>query len=345
MTDYSKLKNAELESLLKERSLPHTGKKAEMVARLIEFDKPKKDASSTSSSKAPPMPATATILSSSKLAEEEDLIDDGNDEEDITLDPPTASTAPAAAAVAAGGLSRIKNPTAVPNQISAIDPSKTNDLKATKPPTGAGPAKPNATKPKPSTTTTATPNPTPPLSAKQPEPEPTPAQDFSSGLAATSLATELAKRKTRAAKFGVPETTDPEVVKALERAKKFGTAAGGTALASGNGDGAKVGLSKLDEALPERRERKRGRGREDEGAGAEDEGLKRRRGGRGTGVGERRERGARSGERRGGRNGNRNGNGNEKTSTTTAGWMSEADRRQAEARKAKWAAAAPAAAA
>ncbi len=348
MTDYSKLKNAELESLLKERSLAHTGKKAEMVARLIDSDRPKKD---SSSSKPPPTTDAASILSSSKPTEEEDLIDDGNDDEDITLDLPIATTAPAAAALAAGGLSRIKNPTAVPNQISAIDPSKTNDLNATKP-AGGPPAKPKATKPNPPTTTptTATPNPNPTPSAKQPEPEPTPAQDFASGLAATSLATELAKRKTRAAKFGVPETTDPEVVKALERAKKFGTAAGGTALASANGDGAKVGMSKLDEALPERRERKRGRGREDGGAGAENEALKRRRGGRGTGVGERREMGARSGERRGGRNGNGNGNGNgsgngnEKT-RTTAGWMSEADRRQAEARKAKWAAAAPAAAA
>lgn len=39
--DYSKLKNAELQSMLKERSLPHTGKKADMVARLQDDDKAK----------------------------------------------------------------------------------------------------------------------------------------------------------------------------------------------------------------------------------------------------------------------------------------------------------------
>ena len=37
--DYSKLKNSELESLLKERGLPHNGRKAEMVARLQDADK------------------------------------------------------------------------------------------------------------------------------------------------------------------------------------------------------------------------------------------------------------------------------------------------------------------
>jgi SAP domain-containing ribonucleoprotein len=40
MSDYD-LKNAELVALLKERGLPHTGKKAEMVARLQEDDKSK----------------------------------------------------------------------------------------------------------------------------------------------------------------------------------------------------------------------------------------------------------------------------------------------------------------
>lgn len=339
MTDYSKLKNAELESLLKERSLPHNGKKAEMVARLTESDKPKKDTSSTTSSKPLPATAIAATPSTAKPTEEEDMVDIYDD--GITPDPPSATTAPAAAALAAGGLSRIKNPTAVPNQISAIDPSKTNDLKVSKPSTGGPIAKPTSTsasaKPKPPTkaTTAAAPNPPPSTNEADPEPKP-PAQDFASGLAATSLATELAKRKTRAAKFGVPETTDPEAVKALERAKKFGTAP--VAAANSGSDGAKIGMSKLDEALPERRERKRGRGREDEGA--EDAGLKRRRGG-----GERRERGARSGERRRGRNGttrtaNGNGKGGEEKTTTTAAaaaWMSEADRRQADARKAKWA--------
>jgi len=38
MSDYSKMKNADLEALLKARNLPHTGKKADLVARLTEDD-------------------------------------------------------------------------------------------------------------------------------------------------------------------------------------------------------------------------------------------------------------------------------------------------------------------
>ncbi|PNS20450.1 hypothetical protein CAC42_5900 [Sphaceloma murrayae] len=38
MADYSKMKNAELEALLKERGLAHTGKKAELVKRLQDAD-------------------------------------------------------------------------------------------------------------------------------------------------------------------------------------------------------------------------------------------------------------------------------------------------------------------
>ena len=39
--DYMNMKNAELEVLLKSRSLPHSGKKADKVARLLEDDKNK----------------------------------------------------------------------------------------------------------------------------------------------------------------------------------------------------------------------------------------------------------------------------------------------------------------
>jgi SAP domain-containing ribonucleoprotein len=44
MSDYSKMKNADLEVLLKERGLPHSGKKADLVARLQEDDKKKASA-------------------------------------------------------------------------------------------------------------------------------------------------------------------------------------------------------------------------------------------------------------------------------------------------------------
>ena len=41
MADYAKKTVAELQELLKARSLPHTGKKAELVSRLSEDDKSK----------------------------------------------------------------------------------------------------------------------------------------------------------------------------------------------------------------------------------------------------------------------------------------------------------------
>lgn len=39
MVDYAKKTVAELQEILKSRSLPHTGKKAELIARLSEADK------------------------------------------------------------------------------------------------------------------------------------------------------------------------------------------------------------------------------------------------------------------------------------------------------------------
>lgn len=43
-TDYAKKTVAELQEILKSRSLPHTGKKAELVARLAEDDQSKEQA-------------------------------------------------------------------------------------------------------------------------------------------------------------------------------------------------------------------------------------------------------------------------------------------------------------
>ena len=39
--DYANMKGAELQALLKSRSLPHSGKKSDMVARLLKDDKNK----------------------------------------------------------------------------------------------------------------------------------------------------------------------------------------------------------------------------------------------------------------------------------------------------------------
>lgn len=102
MSDYGKLKNPQLESLLKERGLPHTGKKADMVNRLQENDKASESA-----------PAAAA-------AANEDEIDWDDDAA------PAESAAPAPDATESAGEGN--NPAAVPNQVPAIDPSTTDDL-------------------------------------------------------------------------------------------------------------------------------------------------------------------------------------------------------------------------
>lgn len=62
MPEYTKLKNAELETLLKDRGLPHSGKKAELVARLQEDDKNKSED-----------PATAQASSTKPSATEDEI--------------------------------------------------------------------------------------------------------------------------------------------------------------------------------------------------------------------------------------------------------------------------------
>ena len=215
-TDYSKKKNDELQELLKSRSLPHTGKKAELIARLQQDDTEKAAATSK--------PAKSTTQ---------------EDEIDWEDDAAAASTTAGAAAIAAGGQTQPPNPTAVPNQSVATDPSQTKDLK-TDPPAPAALASAD-------TSTTG--------KTDTAEAEP---QSFASNLPTTTLDDELAKRKARAARFGLAES-DSDALKALERAKKFGGAT----------TGEKESVKGLDEALPERRlKRGRGGGETKEGAGA-----------------------------------------------------------------------------
>lgn len=283
MTDYSKKTNAELVEILKARSLPHTGKKADMVSRLQENDG-NKPADATATDAAAPAAKTDT----------EDVID-WDDEPSET--PAQASTETGAAAIAAGGQGAVPNPVAVPNQKLDEDPATTDDLKVES--TGAAPE-----------------------AATQAEApvEQKPAVDYTRGLPTTDLEAELAKRKARAAKFGIvedDETALKEATKQLERAQRFGTGAEET------------GVSRLDQALPDERPRKRGNDSRD---------------GRG---GKRRDTG-RNRNRRGDGNRNRNPDGNK----TNAGvkkpnaggnaqknW-SEKDNAAMEARKKRFAAAA-----
>lgn len=123
MAEYGKKKNDELQALCKERGLAHTGKKADLVKRLEDYDA--KQASSA--------PDAA------KPAANEDDID--WDDEPATETAKAATTQPAANAIAAGGQGEVKNPQAVPNQEAAIDPAQTDDLKvAAAPADGDAPA-------------------------------------------------------------------------------------------------------------------------------------------------------------------------------------------------------------
>ena len=301
--NYSKLKNAELESLLKERGLPHTGKKADMVARLQDDDK-------TKSSTTGATPVTNTTATA------DDVIDWDDDKDaaapptkTTTTDAAPASTEPAAAAIAAGGITRVDNPVDVPNQVPAIDPSQTSDL---------------TTAANPSTTNDST-------SASEPIAEQNPAQSFAANLASTDFEAELTKRKARAAKFGIVESDD-DARKAIERAAKFGTGAGNESAV----------LGKLDQALPEKRER--GVKRAAEGvagakpANGQNGGEKRRKGG------ENGEKVAKNGEKaakqapatKSETNAAKPAQSQQKKANGGTSWMSEADKIAAEKRKARF---------
>ena len=163
MPEYAKMKNADLEALLKERGLALGGKKADMVDRLTKDDEKK----SSGTASADPKAAVSA----------EDEIDWDDDE--------PAKTAPAAAEQVttneetiqkAGGEGQPPNPQAVPNQVIDIDPAKTDDLSVQPPAEGADSA---------------------------PEEKKEPAPSYAQGLAATSIDDEIERRKKRALKFGL----------------------------------------------------------------------------------------------------------------------------------------------
>ncbi|KAJ5486679.1 hypothetical protein N7530_000979 [Penicillium desertorum] len=198
-TDYSKKTNAELVEILKTRSLPHTGKKADMVSRLQEDDENK------------PSDAPAAAPAAAKTDAPEDVIDWDDEPAETIIEP---STETGAAAIAAGGQGAVSNPVAVPNQQLDENPATTEDLKVE----ATGAIVEPTTQPEAAT-------------------EQKPAVDYTRGLPQTDLEAELAKRKARAQKFGIVEDEDTalkEATKQLERAKRFGTGAEGeTASAAG----------------------------------------------------------------------------------------------------------------
>ncbi|KAK0262530.1 hypothetical protein LTR91_003831 [Friedmanniomyces endolithicus] len=280
MADYGKKKNDDLIALCKERGLPHTGKKADFVQRLEEYD-------SQHASGAAPTSTAKPVL--------EDEID-WDDEPPATEIAKTATTTQAADAIAAGGIGAVSNPVAVPNQTVAEDPATTNDL-----------------------TVAAAPVPAPAADSEAPAAkEASPEKDYGTGLAERTIDEELARRKARAKKFGLPEDNDE--IKMLERARRFGVVDAG----------AVPGM--LNQALSEGRKRE-GRGEKrglEGGLGVEAEVRKRSRGVRQR---SRRPLGAGAGKKEGGGVGGVGGVGE----TGGGGW-SEADKAKAEARKQRFAA-------
>jgi len=284
MADYSKMKNAELESLLKERGLPHTGKKAELVKRL-------QDADQTG-------------------AKGEDEID--WDDEPATATAQNATSEPAAAALQAGGVGQPANPQAVPNQVADVDPATTDDLTVAAPAEATSSVAPTESTATVANETTAQPTiETTTEQIAEPEKFEKPAVDFSSGMKTLTIDEEIEKRKARAKKFGTDIEKD-EVLKNLERQKKF---SGGDALPG-----------KLNEALPDKREKKRGR-ETDDGGNQQKRGRPGMAGRRGSG----RPQGDRASTPRNGKL-----NGSTPKPAPSSG-MSEADRQKAEARKARFA--------
>lgn len=318
-TDYSKKTNAELVDILKARSLPHTGKKAELVARIEEDD--------AKSQPAEPAPTA-------KADTAEDVIDWEDDDEPATADAAKPTTEAGAATMAAGGKGPVPNPVAVPNQKLDVDPAATDDLKVE----STGEPKGDALATEPAETA-----PTESTETAQPAEEDKPPVDYSIGLATTELEEELKKRKARAEKFGITEETKASIAEAekkLERAKRFG--------AEGE-EKEGAGVEKLDAALPSENPRKRARAENDQG----ERGDKKRqsggrnnfrgrgphrggRGGRGHGRGWRGGRGGRGGRGSDNHGGQRPHPNNANHNTKDSG-LSEKDKAAMEARKKRFA--------
>ncbi|KAI9755025.1 MAG: hypothetical protein M1815_005266 [Lichina confinis] len=351
MTDYNALKVPDLKKLLQTRSLPVSGNKAELVARLQEDDSKGKSAkvepkdiakapatkeqgaTKDATAKTPAEPPKKTTLPPS-IAPPDDEIDWDDDEPILTVPDPIITKPAVAGVAAAGGTGAVPNPVAVPNQKVDIDPSKTSDLTVKYP-------DPKPTTPKPAGAASQTASASASTDGRdsgaeqktvKPATEPA-APDFTAGLGKTDLEAEIAKRKARAKRFqtgnddDAEDTAGQEAIKALERAKRFGlstetaTEQGGDTKANGSSSASIV--RGLDQALPEHAPRKRGRERDgDDGtgnSGGGEAGAKRRRSGLSGGGGA----GGAGGRGRAGNTNNTNNNNNasntKKAKTTSTG--------------------------
>ncbi|KAI5298074.1 hypothetical protein KEM55_003855 [Ascosphaera atra] len=269
--EYAKKTNAELIEILRTRGLPTSGKKADLVARLQESDKPAANTEAPAATAAPAAPAATE-----KAAGTQDDVIDWDDE----LAPePSATTQPANADT--DTTATTVTPATTQPEASTAATTATTTTTATTPAANGQEA---ATKEEQTAASTETQQ----QGEQQATEEAMPQENFALGLAASDLEAELAKRRARAEKFGIVEDSKEAIAEAekkLERAKRF-AAAGGDAPApeSGEAAGSKI-VKGLDQALGEERPRKRGRGANGDagGRGKRFRGRGGRPGGRGRG--------------------------------------------------------------
>ncbi|KAF3901532.1 hypothetical protein ABW21_db0200175 [Orbilia brochopaga] len=188
MTDYNKLKVADLKELLGKRGLSQSGKKEELISRLTADDaneaNPANGDQPVEQDSTPSAPPTAPVTAGPSV------------EKKITKDiggaaaPVVSNVSAEAAAAPVDGekkkftFKRLADEFETPATEASADTPE--DMPAVQP-DEAKPAEP--------------------------------VESFSAGLALTSADSELEKRKKRAARFGVPVS---ESIKFMERAKRFG---------------------------------------------------------------------------------------------------------------------------
>ncbi|KAL1841925.1 hypothetical protein VTJ49DRAFT_6316 [Mycothermus thermophilus] len=288
MADYNSMKVPELKKLLTERGLPHTGNKADLIARLTENDKQK-------AADAAPKAAEPAV---------EDEID--YEDDDIPATKPDTAVAKQATTTAAPAAAPAKDTPAETKPAAEADTAPANETAA---PTAASTTE---SKPADATTTTdaapatdaaAT---TTAESTEAPKPAP-----FSANLPPTDAQIEAEKRAKRAERFGLKN--DPalnEQARLAARAARFGLSA--------------EQVSALDSALPDRVPKKRGRGAGEGGeSGDANANAKRAKGGekpQGQQQNQQRHRGGNGGRRhhRGGRGGG-GGGGQQQNSNAAKG--------------------------
>lgn len=273
MSDYAKLKVAELQAQLKERSLPHTGKKDELIARLQENDASK----------------NATV--SAPAAAQEDEIDW---DDDATAQPaPITETAtdPATTSATEKVAEPLINETATNGAVDAAAESTTGESYLQNSKTSS--TETNITdKSTPESAPAVQEPPTTEAKPEEPAAPPPPTEQ--------EISAELEKRLARIDKY-VNKSDPADVARAEEEKAKLLRLAKFKDTSTESASDIHNPKGMLDSVLPEKRERKRGRGEQDGERG----GKRRRGGGGGGGGGERRNGGGEQRNGGGGRGGDR----------------------------------------